>query len=1032
MQLSNSVRTVSVFWSIIYILGLGGVAVAQSTGSIQGVVRDSSGASIEHAQINITDAETGLVRRSDSDSTGTYVVPSLPPGHYTVTVDVQGMREAREQNVLVSVDRDVPLNFSMKLATTTSSVDVFTGQETSLDLTLPAQSQNLSPRVVQEVPLNGRHFIDLFPLVAGTVTPPQNGSLSAPTRGTGASGFNSAGYREDMTNLMINGITHTDLQQNQIAFQPTINIVSEFRVINSVPGAEFGRSSGVMVNVATRTGTNAFHGEAYEFLRNNVFDARNFFNPSSVAQSPFKRNQFGADLGGPVWKNHTFFFLTYEGLRQRQGVTINSGVLTAAQRTSSDPTVQQLIALIPQANNATGTAFIGSAGAPVNINQWSANLSHSFSPSDSINGFYVFQTDKRNEPTLQGDTVPGFGDQRYFRRQFIAINETHIFSSSMVNEARFGISRLRPNYLPAFQANPMSYGINDGITLPVGLPQITITSIALTIGGPSAYPQYRGDTTAVLSDTLSLLKGKNYIRTGGEYRRFISSNETGNTGSFTFASPTTFLADQANAFKVTEGFPSARIFVNAVDGFVQDSYKWSSRVTLEGGVRVEWNGTPTEAEDRFVAFDPTTAQLVHVGGGSYGSLYSQNWHVEPRVGFIIDPMGTGNFILRGGFAIQAEQPITNPLIQLSANPPNANPISFTSSVTTPSVTFKNAANVAGASTLAPSTVPNTFKDAYVQNYNLNLQFSLNHTTTAQVGYYGLTSRHLRLTRNLNQPVNGVKPYAAVSSSSLIAAGRALGNITDYDSDGMSNYNSLWLIVTKQMGHGLELNSSYVWGKSLDLNSLSTQGVILPDSNNPSTNYGASDFDVRHRLVFSGVYALPVHGNILIRGWQLAGIVQLQTGNPFSVTTNLGTNGTAGTIRANESGPVTLERAFLANGSVQYLPQSICYAATSGCTFSIPTGLNARQGRNSIFGPGFENTDLSLSKFFTVYREANLQFRADAFNLLNHPNLGQPNLQIVTSGTSVTPGTFGQISSTRFPVGDSGSSRQLQLSLKLLF
>ena len=1032
MHLSGSRRTMSMVWQTVFLLGFSSAAFAQSTGSIQGLIRDSSGAPIAHAQLNITSEETGLVRRSDSDTAGTFVVPSLPPGHYTVTVDAPGMRVAREENVVVSVDRDVPLNFSMKLATAESSVDVTEGQEASLDLTSSAQSQNLSPRVVQEVPLNGRHFIDLFPLVAGTVTPPQNGSLSAPTRGTGASGFNSAGYREDMTNLMINGISHTDLQQNQIAFQPTINIVSEFRVVNSVPSAEFGRSSGVMVNVATHTGSNVFHGEAYEYLRNNYFDARNFFNPSSVAQSPFKRNQFGGDLGGPVWKNRTFFFLTYEGLRQRQGVTINSGVLTAAQRTSSDPAVQQLIALIPQANNATGTAFIGSAGAPVNINQWSANLSHSFSPSDSINGFYVFQTDKRNEPTLQGDTVPGFGDQRYFRRQFIAINETHIFSSSVVNESRFGISRLRPDYLPAFQVNPTSYGINDGINLPVGLPQITITSIALTFGGPSAYPQYRGDTTAVLSDTLSIVKGKNYIKTGGEYRRFISSNETGNTGSFTFATPTAFLADQANAFKVTEGFPSARIFVNALNGFVQDSYKLSSRVTVEGGVRVEWNGTPSEAEGRFVVFNPATTQLVHVGSGGYGALYPQNWHVEPRVGFVIDPAGSGKFIVRGGFAIQAEQPITNPLIQLSANPPNANPISFTSSIATPFVTLENAANVAGASTLAPSTVLNTFKDAYVQNYNLNLQFALNRSTTIQVGYYGLTARHLRLTRNLNQPVNGVKPYLAVSSSSPIAAGRALGNITEYDSDGMSNYNSLWLIVTKHMGHGLELNSSYVWSKSLDLNSLSTQGVILPDSNNPSTNYGPSDFDVRHRFVFSGVYALPLHGNFLIRGWQLAGIVQLQTGNPFSVTTNLGTNGTAGTIRADQSGPVATQLTLLANGSVQYLPQSICYAATQGCTFSIPTGLNATQGRNSIFGPGFENTDLSLSKSFPVYREANLQFRADVFNFLNHANLGQPNLQIVTSGTSVTPGTFGQISSTRFPVGDSGSSRQLQLSLKLLF
>jgi hypothetical protein len=472
--------------------------------------------------------------------------------------------------------------------------------------------------------------------------------------------------------------------------------------------------------------------------------------------------------------------------------------------------------------------------------------------------------------------------------------------------------------------------------------------------------------------------------------------------------------------------------VNALNGFVQDSYKMTPRLTLTGGVRVEWNGTPTEGGNRFVVFDPTTAQLVHVGSGNYGSLYGQNWHVEPRVGFVADVFGNSKVVLRGGYAYQAEQPITNPLITLSANPPNATPLSFAATTATPFVTFQNAFTVAGASTLAPSTTPRNFKDATTQNFNLNVQYALSRTMTAQVGYYGLVARHLRLTRNINQPVAGVKPFAAVASTSTIAAGRALGNITNYDSDGMSNYNSLWLIVTKQMGHGLQLNSSYVWGKSLDLNSLSTQGVILPDSYNPSTNYGASDFDVRHRFVFSGVYALPLRGNFLISGWQLSGIVQLQTGNPFSVTTNQSTNGTAGTIRANVSAPVTMQRTLLANGSVQYIPSSVCFAPTAGCSFSIPTGLQSTQGRNSFFGPGFENTDVSLSKFFPIYREAHLQFRADAFNLLNHPNLGQPNLQIATSGTTVTPGTFGQISATRFPVGDSGSSRQLQLSVKLLF
>jgi hypothetical protein len=1024
---------------MVCVFGFSSAAFSQSTGTIQGLVRDPTGAFVPHAHVIVKEAATGLVRESEADSAGVYALSSLPPGRYTVTISAPGMADVREDNVLVTVGRDVSLDVELKVGSQAQTIDINAQQQPTLDTTSQTQSQTLDQKAVQEIPLNGRHFIDLFPLVAGGVTPPASGSLTAPTRGTGASGFNSAGFREDMTNLMINGITHTDLQQNQIAFQPTINIVSEMKVMNSTPSAEFGRSAGTIVNVSTRAGTNEFHGELYEYIRNDYVDARNFFNPVSVPASPFKRNQFGGDIGGPVWRNHTFFFLTYEGLRQRQGVTINSGVLTNAQRASTDPVVTALLPLIPVANNTTGTAYIGSASAPVNINQWSANINHNFNAKDSLNGFYVFQTDKRREPTLQGDTVPGFGDQRYFRRQFISFNETHIFTANVVNEARFGISRLRPDYLPYYQGNPATFGINNGINLPVGLPQIAISSISLTIGGPSAYPQIRGDTTAVLSDTLSILKGKNYLRVGGEYRRFISANSTGNTGSFTFATPATFDADQANAFKVTpQEYVPSRIFVNAINGYLQDNYKFSPQLTLEGGVRYEWNGTPTEGENRFVGFNPATGSLQQVSTPGYSKLYPQNNFLEPRFGFVLDPLGAGKLVVRAGYAVEVEQPITNPLINLSANPPFANPLSFAATTGTPYVTFENAYTVATASTLAPSTTPTSFHDGYVQNYNLNMQYALTTTVTAQVGYFGLKGTHLRLTHNLNQPTAGVKPFPTISANSPIAAGRALGNITDYDSDGISNYNAGWVTITKQASRGLQLNSTYTWSKAMDFNSLSTQGVILENSFDPQLNYGPSDYDVRNRLAFSGVYTLPLKGNLLISGWQVTGIVQVQGGNPFSVFTNSSANGTAGTIRADESGHTALERSFLANGSVQYVPQSICYAPASGCTFSNPVSTYGAQSRNAIYGPGFEDVDLSLDKFFPVHREAKLEFRADAFNLLNHPNLSQPVSQFTVTAPaggkpgSVTAGTFGQITSTRFPLGDSGSSRQLQFSLKLMF
>ena len=1024
---------------------------AQSNGSLQGVIRDNSDAAITSATLQLTSPGTGLVRTSSSDRSGVYAISALPPGTYILNVSAPGFAAQKLQGVQITVNRDLQLNVTLAAASVKQAVEVNAMGAVALETSTPTQSQTLGQHEVQDIPLNGRHFIDLFPLIAGSVTPPQSGSLSAPTRGTGASGFNSAGNREDTINLSINGITHTDLQQNQIAFQPTINTVSEMRVSNSTPSAEYGRSSGVIVNVATRSGTNSFHGEAYDYVRNNDMDARNFFNPKGVPQTPFKRNQFGGDFGGPLWRDHTFFFITYEGLRQRQGVTINSGVLTGAQRASAtNAVVQRILPFIPRANDTTGTTFIGSANAPVNINQWSASVSQTLSSADTLSGFYVFQTDKRNEPTLGGATIPGFGDVRYFRRQFLSLVETHVFSGTVVNESRFGISRLRPNYFPASQVNPATLGINNGINAPIGLPVIAITSIGLSLGGPTTDPQYRGDTTGVLNDTLSVLLGKHYLRTGGEYRRYISSNSNGTTGSFTFATPAAFLADQANAFSVTPNVLPSRIFVNAVNAFLQDSYKASSRLTLEAGLRFEWNGTPTEGANRFVSFDPGSVSLRRVGSPGFTSLYGQQFFIEPRLGFVQQLTANGKTVLRAGYGLQAEQPITNPLVNLSANPPFAAPLSFTQATGAPATTLETAFTQASAASLAPSSTPTGFSDAYVQSFNVNLQRAVTPSTTVEIGYFGSKGTHLRITRNINQPVfspggpaAGVRPYTAISASSAILPGRTVGKITSYDSSGMSNYNSVWITATKQSSRNLQFNSSYVYSKSLDQNSLSSQAVILQDSYNQASNYGRSDFDTRHRFVFSGIYTLPLRAHpgltgTVLGGWQISAVAQLQGGNPFTVVTNSGANGTAGTIRPDRVGAPGIQHSFLANGSVQYITPSVCATATAGCAFAIPANTFGTLGRNTLTGPGFQNLDLSLAKSFPVYREASVQFRADAFNVGNHPNLGQPTNQFsLTAPTSTTAGTvtagkFGQISATRFPIGDSGSSRQLQLSLKLMF
>src|SRR5579872_3536621 len=311
-----------------------GTALAQSTATIQGTVLDATGAAVPNATVTVKNMNTGQERSTQTSDAGLYVVPSLPVGTYSVEVKAQGLQTMVANNLTVDVAQSVEQNFTLKVASTTETVEIHATAPV-IETNSISVGSVVNQKTVQEIPLNGRHFVDLALLVPGTVTPPQNGFLTAPLRGQGSFAFNTAGNREDSINFMINGINLNDMVQNQVTYQPVINTVSEFKVDNSTYSAEFGRNSGSIVNIATRSGTEQFHGELYDYLRNNFFDARNAFNPTTIPQSPFERNQLGGDFGGPIKKGKTYFFLSYEGVRQRQGLTTTSPVLTDAQRATA-------------------------------------------------------------------------------------------------------------------------------------------------------------------------------------------------------------------------------------------------------------------------------------------------------------------------------------------------------------------------------------------------------------------------------------------------------------------------------------------------------------------------------------------------------------------------------------------------------------------------------------------------------------------------------------------------------------------------
>jgi hypothetical protein len=1003
-------------------------ARAQSTGAIQGNIVDAQGAVVPGVTVTVRNVATGVERTTVSDAGGDYLTPSLAPGLYRIETRLTGFGD-QSRDVEVDVARTSVVNIRLTVGPVAESVSVV-GASPVIETATTSVSQVISQRTVQEIPLNGRHFVDLGLLIPGSVTPPQNGFLTAPLRGQGSFAFNTAGNREDTVNFMINGVNLNDPAQNQITFQPSINTVSEFKVDNSTFSAEYGRNSGAIVNIATRSGSNAFHGEAFEFFRDDALDSRNFFNAEPAPKSPFRRNQFGFNVGGPIIKSKTFFFGTYEGLRQRQGIDINSGVLRDDQRAAVvDPVSRNLLPLIPTANaiGASGEGrYLGSATAPVDIDQFTGDVRHNVNNNDAVHWYYAFQRDQRGEPTLQLNTIPGFGDTRHSHRQIMTLNETHIFKSNLVNEARFGFNRIDITFEPNAKLNPVDYGMNVGVTTPIGIPQITIVGLGLNFGGPSGFPQGRTDTSFVFSDSASYLRGNHSLKIGGEYRHIMNDNFTSDTGTFQFGSLAAFQAGIGNNFGITLGDRPSDVRQNALGLFLQDSFRVSSRFTLDLGLRYDGIMGPTETEGRFVVFDAATDSLVQTP-----NPYPTGHNFQPRVGAIWTPSQDGRTVVRGAYAVMVDMPVANVVSPTSSNPPLATPLTFAGNIR-----LNNAVNTALASGLAPNSVDPNFTSGRMQTWNVNVERQIGASLGVMAGYFGSHGDRLRIARNLNQFVNGVRPYPALSPTSPILPGNALGNIVETDSLGWSDYKGLWLTANQRVREGLQFNASYTLAKSTDTNSLSTAAIVVQDSNNIGDSEGVSDFDVRHRFSINAIYELPFKGNRAKEGWQLSVVTQAQTGSPLNVVTGINTfNGVNNTLR-----PDLVGDAAILGSPTQWFNNSVCDpriatgagSCSSSSVFALPVSAGGafhfgNLVRNGVIGPGFSNTDFSVIKNLDLSGSARLQFRIEVFNLFNQANLGLPG-RIATVGSTA----FGVITNTRFPTGDSGSARQVQFAIKALF
>lgn len=997
------------------------VPLTGQTAALVGTVKDQQGAAMPKVSVTLTGEQTGVSQTTTTDSAGDYEFSTVRPGNYKLQVMQKDFQTFVRSGIVLEVDARIRIDAVMEVGQTATIVDVAV-QAATVQTETSAMGSVVETKKIVELPLNGRFFLDLALMQPGTVVPSTNNRtfLAVPS-GIGISGINASGTREDSTNYVVDGINLSDMVQNQITFQPNIDMIQEFKVQTNAFSAEYGRNAGIIINGISKSGTNGLHGTVYEFVRNSVFDAKNYFDPAGKIL-PFKRNIFGWSVGGPIIKNKTFFFHSYEGRRGREVATLNTVVPTGGQRAAvTDPVIQKLIGLIPAANDATGTHFVGSNPRQRTLNQETGRIDHSISDKNFLFGSFIINRDERTEPTLQGNNLPGFGDLRPAKRLLITFGDTEVFRPNLINEFHAGLNRVFITFAPVFNGSPSSFGI----TSPSGVtPEIEVANIFTGnpwFGGIAGFPQGRGDTLFQYSDSLAWIKGKHTIKFGGEYRRFRNNNFNGGTGGeIRFPSLNAFLLGQPSQDVETSLPVTPGLRVNAIGTFVQDDFKVTSRLTMNYGLRWEYNGVPSEVHDRLSVFNFSTNVLNRIGTNGIDEVYHKHFtNFGPRLGFAWDPFGKGKTVIRTGVGLYYDQPVTNMVANLGSNPPFSQSVNITQNITL--ATPFNSPPGVGA---ALFVIDPNFTNGHVLSYNFNVQHEI-WGTLFQVAYVGSQGRHLRLIGDLNQGIGGKRPIATFTSIS--AAGTPVPNstggaMTGSESVSNSNYNGMWLSAEKRFSKGLTFNASYTFSKSIDNNSVGSSNAQAQNIYNLAAERALSDFDARHRFVLSGIYLLPFKWEQsgftkrLADGWSISPIVNLQSGSPFSPIVP----------KADPSSFETLDRPNVVLGQPLYVVNPTPLQWLNKAAFSIaPPGVFGNAGRNILTAPGFEDIDFAISKTTAIKERVALQFRAEAFNLFNHPNFGQPS-------NSITAANYGQITATRTARGDLGSSRQLQLGMKLVF
>jgi outer membrane receptor protein involved in Fe transport len=1067
---------------ITLVLCMAAAAFAQSfRGGLRGQVKDASGAAISGAAVSARNLQTGIVRKTVTTADGGYVLSELSAGNYEVTTSGTGL-QAVTLAAKVDVGAETALDFTLgKVAQVEQMVEV-QASANLVDPTSSTLSQVIENKLVIDLPLNGRDFGKLVALTPGVAV--EGSGVAGTEKGFGQ--FNINGNRDRSNNYLLDGTDNNDpyfnnsaLNQVGITGAPAsllpIDAIDEFNLQTQAP-AEYGRNSGAAVNVITKSGGNQFHGAVFEYLRNSAMDARNYFNTKTFqdgtpeAHSPFKNNQFGASLGGPIVRNRTFFFGAYEGQRERVTSDFLLGVPTSAQISAAEnlligqgstpnPALVKLLAkYYPTPTQVDTTTGNGTAEVGVpdknDLNSAIIKIDHQINERETLTGRYAYSGGNQRYP-LGGTTYGGgsrlsdFAQLSPTRVQVVSASLLSTLSPSKLNELRFGYSRYRTSFSGAdANVDPSTLGLDMG-TGQKGLPEIDFNGDLENLGA-SAYsiPRGRVSQTFQLLDAFTWTRNKHIIKFGGEFRHIsvrsfnnnlerglldveYTSSSTDPCYSLTTL-PSSVPADLCEFFtggisaSAYTGNTQRTTLNNGASLFVQDDYKVTSKLTANLGLRWEYFGPLSEANNLLSNLGPDG--LLHmVGSGGVSEAWNRKFtNFSPRVG--LSWQLAQSTVVHAGYGLYYDYIPQDVIIAnytnvagITTNPIGPKPVLPLSFGQTAWATPGGGAVFTPVSS-GPYDIfvtSRNFTTPYVQSWNLNVQQSIAKAASLEVGYVGSKGTHLARVYDINQTdANGNFPDSNYLAMDTLATNAG------------SVYNALQASLKARSWHGLTGFANYAWSKSLDDASDAiefTPGATLPqDSYNLRAERGPSTFDTRQRLTAAASYAVPSFGfgpTWFKSGWQLGSIVTVQTGRPIPIEDSYDNSGRYNHYNQRPN-LVAGENPILSHWS----PKT-GYLNTNA--FAQPDdGKFGTLGRNAIFGPKFVNTDFSVEKTTKFGDRINSQLRAEFFNIFNHPNFALP-------GGSYGSTSFGQFSQTPDvaqgnPGLGGGGPRVLQVALRIQF